>query len=134
MDNFDLKKYLVENKITKNSQLFEQDKDEVNKPIEPKSGGGAKELTTEEGSNIITPDMWSEEAKNDDTNLNFQKYSIAFSQNVVIKQILNDGEIFTTIPENDVNGEMVLWYSDELDPTKAYIKGSEQDPNLFEQD
>lgn len=109
--------------------LFESDEDEFT--VEPSKEWNVQELTV---GSVITPDMWSEEAKNDYTNVNQEKYAIAFSQNVVIKQIHYDGYTFTTVPENDEDGEMVPWYSTELDPTKAYIKGSEQDPNLFESD
>jgi hypothetical protein len=111
--------------------LNESDEDEFDNPIEASPEWGAQELTV---GSVITPDMWSEEAKNDFTNVNQEKYAIAFSQNVVIKQLWDKGYTFGTVPENDEDGEMVAWYSTELDPTKAYIKGSEQDPNLFEQD
>ncbi len=59
MNNFDLKRFLVENKITQNSKLFEADDFEftnLDKKLANRLNGS--ELTV---SDTITPDMWDKQ-------------------------------------------------------------------------
>ena len=59
MDNFDLKRFLVENKVTQNSKLFEADDFEftdLDKKLANRLSGS--ELTV---SDTITPDMWDKQ-------------------------------------------------------------------------
>jgi hypothetical protein len=68
LNNFNLKKFLVENKITRNSNLFETDDFEFTDDDKDLAAGlGIIELTV---GDTITPDMWNEQFYKEFQNIN----------------------------------------------------------------
>jgi hypothetical protein len=128
--NFD---ELDPNKVTLVPEsITEQDDYEeftIDNPIEE---WGAQELTV---GSVVTPDMWSEEAKNNPNNLSTPWYARVFKEPVTITDIEYYGKIFITRDNSGEFNNTAQWYFNELNPSKAYIAPesiTEQDEDDFD--
>jgi hypothetical protein len=88
LNNFNLKKFLVENKITRNSNLFETDDDfeftDIDKDLADRLSGS--ELTV---GDTITPDMWDKQAFEDEDG-DLSNYNTTIQDSYLIKDMRYD--------------------------------------------
>jgi hypothetical protein len=108
MDNFDLKRFLVENKITRNSNLFEADDFEFTDDDKDLAAGlGIIELTV---GDTITPDMWNEQFYKEFQNIN-----------QTIERIKYDGADDGAEEWTDAHGWIVLFKDKRTSPGGFYL-------------
>jgi hypothetical protein len=88
MDNFNLKKFLVENKITQNSKLFEADDFEFTDLDKDLANKLSNEVELKIGD-TITPDMWDKQAFEDEDG-DLSNYNTTIQDSYLIKDMRYD--------------------------------------------
>jgi hypothetical protein len=108
LNNFNLKKFLVENKVTRNSNLFEADDFEFTDDDKDLAAGlGIIELTV---GDTITPDMWNEQFYKEFQNIN-----------QTIERIKYDGADDGAEEWTDAHGWIVLFKDKRTSPGGFYL-------------
>ena len=119
MNDFNLRKFLVENKLTPQSLLNEPEDDEYNIDASPE--WNARELTV--GSKISVDDFKPETISSFKTWAKYLRnqppYKDVIDNGLTISRIYHEGKTFYV----HVNGtnKYITYFFSELDPNKAYI-------------